>query len=100
MSKKELGYTWWKIYSYIFTVLNILTFSFFWMGFYGTEEFGYAFEFFISIGITIAIFLSLLIYSLSLGRKSFLIMTIFSFNPIIWIINGIYLKNRWTDLSS
>ena len=30
------------------------------------------------------------------NKYAFLIATILSINPIIWIINGIYLKNRWS----
>ncbi|WP_321311502.1 hypothetical protein [Halarcobacter sp.] len=100
MNEKKLSYRWWKIYSYIFTVLNIIWYPFFWMGFFATKEYGYSLGFFIAVGLTIGILLTLLVNSLSLGKKSFLTITILSFNPIIWIINGIYLKNRWSDISN
>ena len=32
---------------------------------------------------------------LEFNKWAFLIATILSFNPLLWIINGIYLKNRW-----
>ena len=32
---------------------------------------------------------------LKFNKYAFLIATILSFNPLLWIINGIYLKNRW-----
>jgi hypothetical protein len=91
---KNLSYKWWKIYSYIFTALNVIMYPLFWMGFFATKEYGYSLSFFIAVGLTIGILLTLLKYSLELGKKSFLVITILSFNPIVWIINGIYLKNR------
>jgi len=32
-------------------------------------------------------------------RVAFLILIIFSFNPVMWVINGIYLRSRWDELS-
>lgn len=43
--------------------------------------------------IIINIILSIKI--LNYNKYAFLIATILSFNPLLWIINGIYLKNRW-----
>ncbi|MEM7401236.1 MAG: hypothetical protein AAF304_04720 [Pseudomonadota bacterium] len=31
-------------------------------------------------------------------RWGWIVATIFSFNPVLWVINGIYLKNRWKEL--
>jgi hypothetical protein len=36
---------------------------------------------------------------LKFNKYAFLISTILSINPIIWIVNGIYLKNRWSHPS-
>jgi len=36
-----------------------------------------------------------MILILQFNKYAFLIATILSINPIAWIINGIYLKNRW-----
>ena len=33
------------------------------------------------------------------NRWAFVILTILHLNPVSWIINGIYLKNRWKELS-
>lgn len=41
------------------------------------------------------LFVYLLINAYNYGKYSFLILTIISLNPILWVINGIYLKNRW-----
>lgn len=43
--------------------------------------------------IIINIILSIKI--LNYNKYAFLIATILSINPLLWIINGIYLKNRW-----
>lgn len=37
----------------------------------------------------------LMLFVLFKNKYAFLISTILSLNPLIWIINGIYLKNRW-----
>jgi len=37
----------------------------------------------------------LMLLVLKLNKYAFLISTVLSFNPLLWIINGIYLKNRW-----
>ncbi|NCC18971.1 MAG: hypothetical protein EOM29_08550 [Bacteroidia bacterium] len=39
--------------------------------------------------------ITLNILILRYNKYAFLIATILSINPILWIINGIYLKNRW-----
>ena len=94
----EIGYTWWKIYSFIFVGTNLLFFIPLWMGFFNVDKVGLCREFFIATGLTSGILLTFLIYLLSMNRIVFLITTIISFNPLIWIINGIYLKNRWQDV--
>lgn len=38
---------------------------------------------------------ALMILILKYNKYAFLIATVLTINPIIWIINGIYLKNRW-----
>ena len=32
------------------------------------------------------------------GRWGWIVATLLSLNPILWIINGIYVKNRWKEL--
>lgn len=44
---------------------------------------------------SVAIHTALMIFVLRLSKVAFLISTIISLNPLWWIINGIYLKNRW-----
>lgn len=45
----------------------------------------------ILLGLNIWISVSIL----RMNRTAFLVGTVLSFNPLLWIINGIYLKNRW-----
>lgn len=33
-------------------------------------------------------------------RMAFVILTILSVNPLLWLINGIYIKNRWPELAA
>ncbi|MCY1462409.1 hypothetical protein D9M71_801800 [compost metagenome] len=51
-----------------------------------------------SVGFAIFLLAANLLLCLGIIRYNkwcFLVMTVFSFNPALWIINGIYLKNRW-----
>ena len=32
---------------------------------------------------------------LKFNKYAFLVATVLTINPLLWIINGIYLKNRW-----
>lgn len=34
---------------------------------------------------------------ITFSRTAFIIATILSINPILWVINGIYIRNRWND---
>lgn len=45
--------------------------------------------------ILIGINTVLMIFVWMYNKYAFLIATILSLNPLLWIINGIYLKNRW-----
>ena len=38
---------------------------------------------------------ALMISILKYNKYAFLIATVISINPLLWIINGIYLSNRW-----
>ena len=79
----ELGFTWWKVWGWIgLTLGNLTIFLRF------QEE--------MMLAITLIVICTILnVMILKLNKYVFLIATILSINPIIWIINGIYLKNRW-----
>lgn len=89
-----MSFTWWKIYSVSFYILTLLFVISFFMGFFSYFEIGLTRELFFSVGLAFAILSTLLIYSLSLNIVSFILITILSFNPIIWIINYLYIKKR------
>lgn len=79
----ELGFQWWKIWAWLGLTLGNL------------YMFGVLSE---QIGLAIFLILlnsMLMIMILKFNKYAFLIATILSFNPLLWIINGIYLKNRW-----
>tara|TARA_Y100001970_G_C14217723_1_gene850681 strand:- start:2265 stop:2540 length:276 start_codon:yes stop_codon:yes gene_type:complete len=79
----ELRFTWWKVWAWIgLTLGNLLYF------FTLQEE--------MPLAITLIVINTILnLMILKFNKYVFLISTILSTNPIIWIINGIYLKNRW-----
>jgi drug/metabolite transporter (DMT)-like permease len=50
-------------------------------------------------GVTFCFLITLPFSVLTLMRKKmgFIILTIITLNPIVWIINGFYIKNRWNE---
>ena len=45
------------------------------------------------------IFAPLGVLALKRNRWAFVAITVLSINPIVWVINGFYLKNRWRELT-
>ncbi len=81
--RAEIGFQWWVVWAWIgLTVGNLYVFVEL------QELLGTAL-------ILIAINSLLMIMILKYNKYAFLIATIISINPLLWIINGIYLKNRW-----
>jgi hypothetical protein len=79
----ELGFTWWKVWAWIGLTLGNLTL------FLQLQEV-------MPLAITLIVINTILnVMILKFNKYVFLIATILSINPIFWIINGIYLKNRW-----
>ena len=79
----ELGFTWWKVWAWIGLTLGNLTF------FFQLQEV-------MPLAIALIVINTILnVMILKFNKYVFLIATILSINPIFWIINGIYLKNRW-----
>ena len=98
IQSNKLGYTWWKVYSFLFVTLASLALIPFWMGFFNVLEYGVSVGFIIVVIINIALMLKWLVSMLSMNKYAFLLATILSLIPIFWIINGFYLKTRWHDV--
>lgn len=82
-SKSSLEFGWWNIWAWLGLIIGNL---------YCISVFNVSI-----MGILLVILnTSLCIGILRYSKFSFLIATILTFNPLIWIINGIYLKNRWS----
>ncbi len=79
----DWGYEWWKFWGWLNLTLGniILIFT--------------AIEYPVFGIIYMIIINVLMIQILKYNKYAFLIATIISFNPVLWLINGIYLKNRW-----
>lgn len=83
-AEKNLGFTWWNVYGTLTCIGALL----------GGAQVGS--EFSAGAGaIFMLIFVVLGLAVLSYNRTAFLVVTILSLNPLVWVINGIYLKNRW-----
>lgn len=95
-----LGFKWWKIYTILFYLINLFFWISFSFGLFDYQHQGFTRELFITVGLLFAILTTLLIYSLSLNIIAFSLITILSFNFIIWIINYIYIKNRLKLISN
>lgn len=77
----NVGFVWWNVYGLLVLIGGSI-------GVYVLYD-GAAFFIFGLLNI----FLGLLV--LGYNKYIFLLLTVVSFNPIIWIVNGFYLKKRW-----
>jgi hypothetical protein len=53
----------------------------------------------IVLAIFVLVFLPIMVMTIRRSKVGFILMTALSLNPLLWIINGIYLKNRWTEMA-
>lgn len=97
-NEQLLGYRWWLFYSTAFIIIIWLFLFGVWSGFFNISEAGVSGDFIAAIGITTAILLTWFLSLISYNRSAFLLATIFSLNPLLWIGNGIYLRNRWNQV--
>lgn len=90
-SNDDVGFTWWLIWSWLcivggsLTVITVASST----GYHTSG--GVVFLGFICAALNLMVGMFMLHYN----RTAFLVMTILSLNPLVWIINGVYLKNRW-----
>jgi len=80
----DIGFTWWRVWSW----LGLVPGSIFLLMQVSGPLGGWAILLCVINVVTCS-------FMLGYSRAAFLTLTIFSLNPILWIINGIYLKNRW-----
>ncbi len=83
-NKDNIGFQWWTIWAWLGITLGNLYAI-------GTlrDMMGLALA-------LVAVNTILMVLVLKFNKYAFLIATILSLNPIVWIVNGIYLKNRWS----
>ncbi len=79
----EIGFQWWQIWAWLGLTLGNLSAL---ISLKDAPELAI---------ILIIINSTLMVMILKYNKYAFLIATILSLNPLAWIINGIYLKNRW-----
>jgi len=86
----EDEFSWWKVFGILQIVGAVFVFL---RGLIENQNYNESLGgIFLLIGI-IQLFFAILI--LKYNKYAFLIATILSINPLLWIINGIYLANRW-----
>ncbi len=83
--QQDLGFTWWLVWAWLnlglgvpFVFMTLLDKKWVLASMFITLAYG-------------VICISMLKYN----RYAFVAATVLSFNPIVWIINGVYVKNRW-----
>jgi hypothetical protein len=81
-----LGFGWWTFQGWASLVIGTLLI----LGQMREELGGFAF---VLVAVNVALSAMLLKYS----KIAFVTATVLSINPLLWIINGIYIKNRWND---
>jgi len=81
--RKDVGFQWWVVWAWLgLTLGNVYTLV--------------ALRDLMALAvILIAVNSVLMVMILKFNKYAFLIATILSLNPLLWIINGIYLKRRW-----
>jgi len=84
--KKDIGFQWWVVWAWLGLTLGNL---------YVLITLREIRELIGLAVIFIAVNSVLMIMVLKFNKYAFLIATILSLNPLLWIINGIYLKRRW-----
>lgn len=83
--KEQLGFAWWTFQGWASLVVGTLIF----LGQY--KDLG-------GLAIVLAaVNIGLSVMIIRFSKTAFVIGSVLSINPIIWIINGIYIKNRWHD---
>ncbi len=83
--QKRLGYAWWTFQGWASLIVGTLIC----LGqLKGLGAFAVVLAA-VNIGLSVMV--------IRFSKTAFVIVTVLSINPILWIINGIYLKNRWRD---
>lgn len=81
--QEEIGFQWWVVWAWLgLTLGNLLVLG----------------QLHNMIGLALFLIVInsvLMIMILRFNKYAFLVATIISLNPILWIVNGIYLKRRW-----
>jgi hypothetical protein len=80
-----LGFTWWNIWGALGLIFGVVYF-FMSLSMGDSGVFGMVVSVLSVLGCVLV---------LRMNKYAFLILTVLSINPLLWIANGIYLKNRW-----
>lgn len=81
----QLGFGWWTFSGWASLIVGTLICLGQWK-----DLGGFAF-------VLAAVNIGLSMMIIRFSKAAFVIATVLSINPIIWIINGIYIRNRWND---
>ena len=81
--KNDIGFTWWEVCAWLGLAI-------------GNPYTLFALRDMIELAVILMVINSvLMVMILRFNKYAFLVATILSLNPLLWIINGIYLKRRW-----
>jgi len=80
---KKLEFVWWELWAVLgLSIGNLVIIGYF------SQNYPLA-------GVLVAVNTVLMIMIYRHNKYVFLFVTVASCNPLLWVINGIYLKNRW-----
>jgi len=80
--KNEIGFGWWNIYGWFCLIIGGIVICSLQL-----KESGILF--------LLSLNTALMIMVIRYNKYAFLLSTLLSFNPILWIVNFIYIRNRW-----
>jgi hypothetical protein len=84
-NNQDLGFTWWYVWSWLNLGLGVP------LVFLKMLDMRWGF---VSVILALA-YGAICISMLAYNRYAFVAATVLSINPLVWIINGVYVKNRW-----
>lgn len=85
----EIGFVWWHVWGWLGLTLGNLQIVYF-----TSDHANLQLTLILINSIIMGFVVSIKKFG-QLGKLAFLTSTIYSLNPIIWLINGVYLKRRW-----
>ena len=93
---KLLPFAWGFFVGYMGVVFSVISAASLFIG--SGRKYGSASAEMVALGVFMLLTALIHVYMIKRNKWAWLLGIIISFNPILWIVNGIYLKNRWHEM--